>query len=169
MKFQIKEIIVSALFLPLTVLFQNQIYKLGSLRLYLLVLLPTDRCICALPGAIYDHFQSYDIPFYLAGTFLILSSIIASIIPFVLKYAPPKPLLIPRSHSAGAHLEDIPEAREPSSHSNSEDSEEEEDEHLQIEEASPNPSESPIPSQPPDPDPTEDEKAKELDLVIQFK
>ena len=106
-------------------------------------------------GAIYDHFQSYDIPFFLAGTFLILSALIASIIPFISKYAPPKPLLVPRRPSFSVHLEDIPEAREPSSHSNSEA--EDDEEHLNVE----------LPSnEDTSPAPDDDEKDEH---IIQFK
>lgn len=61
-------------------------------------------------GAVFDAFQSYEIPFYLAGGFLVVSAFVSFLVPYVKKYAPEKKVLQPRLF--GGYLEDIPEDAE---------------------------------------------------------
>lgn len=67
-------------------------------------------------GAVFDQFQSYDISFYLAGGFLVLSAAISFMVPLVTRCAPEKPILQPPAQSGG-FLEDIPEAAESNTNS----------------------------------------------------
>ncbi|CAL8110736.1 unnamed protein product [Orchesella dallaii] len=76
-----------------------------------------------LAGAVFDNFKSYDVSFYLAGGFLLISAAISFMVPLVTRCAPEKPLLEPPSQPGG-FLEDIPEAAE--SNTNSGDFEESE-------------------------------------------
>lgn len=71
--------------------------------------------LCA--GALYDTFKSYEIPFWVAGGFLITSAAISFMVPCVTRFAPDKKVLQPPLYQVG-YLEDIPEAAE-SSHNNS--------------------------------------------------
>jgi len=73
-----------------------------------------------LAGAVFDKFQTYDVPFWLAGGFLIISASISFLVPCVSKYAPPKPMLEPKT-PFGGYLEDIPEGAESSSSHGSEE------------------------------------------------
>jgi MFS family permease len=61
-----------------------------------------------LAGAVLNAVGNYEVPFFLAGGFLILSALISFMVPFVQRCAPPKPVLEPRSFG-GHPLEDIPE------------------------------------------------------------
>jgi hypothetical protein len=65
---------------------------------------------------VFDAFQSYDIPFFLAGGFLVISAMISFLVPCVRRYAPEKKVLTAQVY--GGYLEDIPEAAE-STHNNS--------------------------------------------------
>jgi hypothetical protein len=75
-------------------------------------------------GAVYDSFQKYDIPFFLAGGFLMMASFISFLVPYVTRFAPPKIILQPPVHHGG-YLEDIPEDAE--SYNNSDDFDEEDE------------------------------------------
>jgi len=57
---------------------------------------------------LFDTFQNYDVPFWVAGCFFILSSLISFLVPCVAKFAPPKKILQPPVYSVG-YLEDIQE------------------------------------------------------------
>ncbi|ODM93665.1 Monocarboxylate transporter 7 [Orchesella cincta] len=83
-----------------------------------------------LAGAVFDSFKSYDVSFYLAGGFLLISAAISFMIPLVNRCAPEKPLLQPPSQPGG-FLEDIPEAAE--SNTNSGDLDESEEKYDQVE------------------------------------
>jgi len=88
------------------------------------------KCFVDLTGAVYDAFQKYDIPFFLAGGFFITSSFISFLVPLVTKFAPPKTILQPPVPQGG-YLEDIPEGAE--SYNNSDDLDEEDEKLDQVE------------------------------------
>lgn len=64
-----------------------------------------------LAGALYDTFENYSIPFWVAGGFLIVSAAISFMVPFITRFAPEKKVLQPLLYQVG-YLEDIPEAVE---------------------------------------------------------
>ncbi|CAG7827516.1 unnamed protein product [Allacma fusca] len=80
-----------------------------------------------LAGAVLTAVGNYEVPFFLAGGFLIISSIISFMVPFVTRCAPPKPVLEPRTF-VGTALEDIPEDEDESCRDSAEQSVNEENE-----------------------------------------